>query len=1097
MLFAGLLALALTLSFVRLWLLPEIDRFRHELEGLISERLRQPVRIGKLRASLYQFKPQLRLLDVAIGDPTHPLRLREIQVVVNTLASIRGHDLAIDAIRLLGATLEIVRTPDGGIGIHGLGDERRGFPVWLSQDGKFELLQSTVGWRLEGRPETPTLPPWKNVSIRLHNRGPEHHLAVVFPAPTHWSRQASLHIRFTGDLRHPEKGRGNFLLGLRELRLPALQEMLSPLLPGASWLATGGSGDLRLRGNWRPRGIRAEMELALDHIRLRRAGTDFPLSLARLEASARGRWTPSGWRIDSPFLSLRGKGLEVNGRLSVNQAAGQSPDLDCFALITRLDLAPLLSQFPTPENPRLARWIAMQPFEGTLTGSLLWRGKPADYPFDGHEGVAEARLGGRDLTLRFLPHWPALEQADLQLTVLNDQVRLDLRQTRFAGNKVGPATGTLSLTAEDPILTIETASRVKLPRVLAALRQTPLKPAIDTLDRHAGIEGSGRLTLRVDIPLRHARHTSVRGNADLFSTRIALRNTPYFVTGARGRLHFDQNRLTTRLQGQFRQRPAEITASADKRHFDIQLLTRITPGDLPQALGARKYLQGETGIALHLVKQKGRPAGLSVRSDLQGMAVALPQPLGKPPDATRPLSLSTWLTETDALPFNLDYGPLHAFLHLDKKRRTLSGRIGINQPPPPPTAPAGEGLIVKGRLDRLDPLPWLKILRQGGPEGPDNQTVPGIRDLDIGIGHLTPGGGDLGAFRLTAAKRSGAWRGSLATPFGLGKWNHDPGRKQLTITFGRLGFQPLAEPGKSPVTDREGVSFAGWPVIRLNADHLDFHGQDLGRLEVEARPRTPKKLEFGLNLAAPTHRLDASGSWMTHPTATTHAKGRLTTPSLGDFLKRIDHPTALAGSPSKIDFDLDWNAPPYRFSLARLNGSLRLDLGPGRWLDVEPGAGRLFGLLYLGTLGRRLRLDFSDLFASGLSYDRIGGHIRLKNGLALTDDLMIEAVSARIYINGSVDLAIRRTDELITVIPNTPLTLGLLAERQHSPLGKAASRLQGMINTPLDSITQSQYAISGTWDDPVIVRLRRSVPGSIMHGIWSSFQQITGNHKSE
>jgi len=202
----------------------------------------------------------------------------------------------------------------------------------------------------------------------------------------------------------------------------------------------------------------------------------------------------------------------------------------------------------------------------------------------------------------------------------------------------------------------------------------------------------------------------------------------------------------------------------------------------------------------------------------------------------------------------------------------------------------------------------------------------------------------------------------------------------------------------------------------------------------------------------------------------------------------------LAETPARADFALNWPASPQQFSLRRLNGHLELDLGAGRWLDVEPGAGRLFGLLYLGTLQRRLRLDFSDLFSSGLSYDHISGHISITNGKAYTDDLIIEAVAARIFISGRVDLVEQRTDELVTVVPNTPLTLGIVGQDQNTQVGKAAGLLQRLINSPLDSITQSQYAITGTWDQPVIIRLRRSVPGTILNGIWSGLKIITGNH---
>ena len=57
--------------------------------------------------------------------------------------------------------------------------------------------------------------------------------------------------------------------------------------------------------------------------------------------------------------------------------------------------------------------------------------------------------------------------------------------------------------------------------------------------------------------------------------------------------------------------------------------------------------------------------------------------------------------------------------------------------------------------------------------------------------------------------------------------------------------------------------------------------------------------------------------------------------------------------------------------LERINGLVDFRADDGRLTDVEPGgAGRVFGLLSVQALPRRLRLDFSDMFREGFGYDR-------------------------------------------------------------------------------------------------------------------------------
>ncbi len=57
----------------------------------------------------------------------------------------------------------------------------------------------------------------------------------------------------------------------------------------------------------------------------------------------------------------------------------------------------------------------------------------------------------------------------------------------------------------------------------------------------------------------------------------------------------------------------------------------------------------------------------------------------------------------------------------------------------------------------------------------------------------------------------------------------------------------------------------------------------------------------------------------------------------------------------------------------RFSGTLDASLNKGQFVEVEGSAQalRVFGLLNFNSIGRRLRLDFSDLFGKGLSYDRV------------------------------------------------------------------------------------------------------------------------------
>jgi uncharacterized protein YhdP len=71
------------------------------------------------------------------------------------------------------------------------------------------------------------------------------------------------------------------------------------------------------------------------------------------------------------------------------------------------------------------------------------------------------------------------------------------------------------------------------------------------------------------------------------------------------------------------------------------------------------------------------------------------------------------------------------------------------------------------------------------------------------------------------------------------------------------------------------------------------------------------------------------------------------------------------------DIRLLWHG----FAPELLRGTLSVQVDQGRLPAVEPGVGRLVGLVKVFSLARRLRLDFGDLFEQDLSFDRIEGQV--------------------------------------------------------------------------------------------------------------------------
>jgi hypothetical protein len=62
-----------------------------------------------------------------------------------------------------------------------------------------------------------------------------------------------------------------------------------------------------------------------------------------------------------------------------------------------------------------------------------------------------------------------------------------------------------------------------------------------------------------------------------------------------------------------------------------------------------------------------------------------------------------------------------------------------------------------------------------------------------------------------------------------------------------------------------------------------------------------------------------------------------------------------------------------RLDYATLSGEMKLEASKGQFLKLDPGAGKLLGLISLQTLPRRFSLDFGDVFSQGFAFDSIQG----------------------------------------------------------------------------------------------------------------------------
>jgi uncharacterized protein YhdP len=228
-----------------------------------------------------------------------------------------------------------------------------------------------------------------------------------------------------------------------------------------------------------------------------------------------------------------------------------------------------------------------------------------------------------------------------------------------------------------------------------------------------------------------------------------------------------------------------------------------------------------------------------------------------------------------------------------------------------------------------------------------------------------------------------------------------------------------------------------------------------------------------LKIAASDSTLTGSGAWTVASGGGQQSSLNVSIESqdVAKSLQSLGFAGGLTGDKGLIVANINWTDSPFGDVADSLGGTIHVKLQNGQIVEVQPGAGRVFGLLSLNALPRRLLLNFSDVFSKGFGYDSIEGDFIVKDGDAYTNDLTIAGPAAKIYIIGRTGLAKRDFNEALLVDANVGSTLPWIGYLAGGPGAAAVGLvLSQLFKKPLTAAGRTQYNLTGTWDNPVMVK---------------------------
>ncbi len=860
-------------------------------------------------------------------------------------------------------------------------------------------------------------------------------------------------------------------------------------LPGFSGLSGAFEGDLE-GGSFSLSGRDAEMS----------APWLFRQPLAAASLALEGGWTrgEAGWTVEARRLAAANPDLTVEARARFAISA-DGLDLDIDARATEVALSSASAYLPVGIMPEgVVKWLDDASLTGRVPEALLEvKGPAKGFPYRDGGGIFRVSFTADGLGLGFAEGWPRAENLSAEILFENEGFFADVTDGRMMDVAAGP------VAVEIPDLEQgRLGIRGKASGPVAAGREWAL--ATDMLREilEPGLQpariGQGTFDASVDLmlPLQDLSANRVSVDLGLRDTVVDFEFLQLPVEDVAGSVLIRGGQVTgENLRASLAGLPVEIRLGPGAAGVTRLSLAGRTSVETVSALFGLPPLSWATGGAryegyLEFPGEGSDSFNLRFSSDLVGVGLDLPAPAGKSAADARPASLAVAFPAEGTQDWHIRPLPgLDAWFRrvADGEDWTLATVGPLPGRAPVPDRP---GAVVAGAVESLSLGGWIGVMAGSTATG---SLLP-LAVADVRIGRLQAPTGTYPDVALVARRGDGAWQldvsgehiqGSVTLPEAL----YDGRRVEADMV--RLDLFPADENTAEAAPDAAGESGepAGEEAARRSVapDKVppafitvdDFR---VGQIRFGAALLDVRSVPGGIEVArfdggGETYRFNGSGrSVQTGDEDESRFRLELSSTDIEATAASVGYAPVMSGKSGRFEIEVAWQGGLRSDLLTAMAGSASLAFDDGRLTTVSTGAGRIFGLLSLQALPRRLMLDFSDIGGSGLPYDEIRGDFEIVGGDAYTTNLVLRGPSIDMGVVGRIGLAAQDYDQVAVVSADLGAAVPMAGAIAGGPIvGAALWVLSEALRNPLRS--QFTYRITGPWEEPQVERVSRRTAG--------------------
>lgn len=728
--------------------------------------------------------------------------------------------------------------------------------------------------------------------------------------------------------------------------------------------------------------------------------------------------------------------------------------------------------------------------------------------------TTQLALEVEDGELKFLESWPSAESLLATVELDNQRVTADVSE----GTLLNSAFHQVSLTVDDnpagegDLLSLSGNVEGPSRDLLSLLIETPISEFIPDRLSKWSLDGSMFGELLLDIPLKpnqpgmRQQIVATVSDSSLFMPELDLT-----FEAINGVINFDStNGLSSdKLNLTFWDLPVSASiASRDWGRGTPESAINIVYDGLlnPHVLAnwSRRpelyFVSGDLEVRgeLSVPLVSDVPFTLRANSDISSIALELPPPFNKEVGESSGLKFEMSALG-DRSEFNVAIGdpelgqssPSTVVGKIVQDEQSIYGVITNTSLPR--ELPSAQIVLAAG-VDSVDAEQWLSVINtyQSFQQIVDEQHSSGLPAsnasgssktteliLDIYSGEFNWGAVVLEDMGLAGRLLDqGQWQFDVTSSLADGQIIWSSLEQPVVVDLQRLTLDFSESDNAASEASSSGVLDNLTPddllAIDFNAQAIILNGEDYGRWAFKLRPE--KNAFWFRDVLASSRGLDIDGDlqWSKSDTFEySFFDGAISGGNLEKTFAAWGLEPVIQNDRVDLGAKLVWMGSPLDLKLAKLNGNASLKIVDGKFntsgqAQASTDLLRLLGLFNFDSWLRRLRLDFSDVYESGMAFDQFYGDLVFGNGsLYLETPIKIDTPSAKMSIGGVIDLEDETLDStLVVTLPIAGNATTMAALVAGLPIAAGVYVINKLLDTQVEQLTSASYTVDGAWASP-------------------------------